>query len=368
MTDKDPESYGLNDDDWMTLLDAIENDECTPFLGAGMCAERLPTAGQLAQLLSTEVEYPLSDWNDLASVSQAVALRSSPSRVKHKVLKLLGVHLSQKGQYKPLSANDPHRILAGLPLTLYMTTNYDDFMYRALRDAEKEPIREHCRWYERTAESTWTKVSVEEPMVFHIHGCNETPSSLVLTEDDYLDFLVRLGQRSEMIPPMIQGAIAQSSLLFIGYSLRDWNFRVLHRAVKSQVMISGRMPSFTVQLTPWEWQPGCDVTVHMNNNDKISGEVIAGAPDCYMLKGRTVGKIEIPRNEVHHIEVVNPGDHTLSPMEKAVDCLRDYYGHESIRVFWGTADEFMTQLQKRWIDHEKNKASALMPQHGAQTS
>ena len=42
--------------------------------------------------------------------------------------------------------DEPHAVLAELPLPIYITTNYDDFMAAALRRAGKEPRREICRW------------------------------------------------------------------------------------------------------------------------------------------------------------------------------------------------------------------------------
>ena len=35
------------------------------------------------------------------------------------------------------------------------------------------------------------------PLVYHLHGHLEMPQSLVLTEDDYLEFLVRISRRHE---------------------------------------------------------------------------------------------------------------------------------------------------------------------------
>ena len=43
----------------------------------------------------------------------------------------------------------------------------------------------------------------------------------MLTEDDYLDFFVRVSRDPSLNPPRIQRAIGGMSLLFIGYSLND---------------------------------------------------------------------------------------------------------------------------------------------------
>jgi len=44
------------------------------------------------------------------------------------------------------------------------------------------------------------------PVVFHFHGSYEIPESLVLTEDDYFDFLVNISRDEDLIPARIQQA------------------------------------------------------------------------------------------------------------------------------------------------------------------
>ncbi len=367
MVDEHPEAVasGLRDDEWDGLLESIECDTCTPFLGAGACDKRLPSATQLAIDLATEKSYPLPDCDDLARVSQFVAVRSGPVPAKRMVLKMLDL---ESAAAKPTPGDDPHSILARLPLRLYMTTNYDDFMVRALNDHGRVADRAHCHWYEPCNSSLVEEdagiavPSVETPLVYHFHGRNDVPKSLVLTEDDYLDFLVRLGRHLNMVPPIIQGAISQSSLLFIGYSLRDWNFRVLHRVLLSEVQKSQKWPSFTVQLTPLAYRPGCRVTVYMKNGDKITGEVIVGEQGHLELRAPDVGTIKVQTKSVLHVQVVEPGEEPLKARDEVKEYLTQYFGDMDIRVYWGTAHQFMSELWRRW---SRRKGIASTPDSGA---
>jgi hypothetical protein len=93
--------------------------------------------------------------------------------------------------------HEPHAVFAGLPLPVYLTTNYDDFMVAALRQRAKDPRREVCRWNSSPSMRAEPTVldpafvpTPANPVVFHLHGHIGLPESLVLTEDDYLDFLV----------------------------------------------------------------------------------------------------------------------------------------------------------------------------------
>ena len=163
--------------------------------------------------------------------------------------------------FKPpdlVDPDDPHRVLAKLPLPIYLTTNYDDCMLQALAKVpSKKPQREVCRWNSalRNAPSILEgkkafKPSTATPLVFHLHGYLDILESLVLTEDDYLDFLVSYYSRENFLPPQIKEAITKNSLLFIGYSLKDWNFRILFRVFKSTLEKSLTRSHVSVQLIP----------------------------------------------------------------------------------------------------------------------
>ena len=190
--------------------------------------------------------------------------------------------------------DEPLAALADLPLPVYMTTNYDDFMAKALVSRNKDPRREVCRWNSRLKGRTPPlRPTPANPVVFHLHGHHEVPESLVLTEDDYLDFLVNLSKdQDKLLPPRIQQALTEASLLFIGYRLADWDFRVLFRGLVHAMEASLRRVSVAVQLPP-------------------------NAPE-----------------QVHR--------HSVQKY------LIDYFEDIKVRVYWGTAREFAAELRDRW--------------------
>jgi hypothetical protein len=133
---------------------------------------------------------------------------------------------------------EPHGVLADLKLPIYITTNYDSFMFQALKSREASPRREFCRWNQWLREFPSDlgdnfRPTPANPLVYHLHGHCGVLESMVLTENDYLQFLVELSEdRSErLLPPAVRDALATTSLLFVGYSLSDWDFRVLFRGV-----------------------------------------------------------------------------------------------------------------------------------------
>lgn len=69
----------------------------------------------------------------------------------------------------------------------------------------------------------------ERTIIFKIHGSvarhNPADSSFLLTEDDYIEYMIH--QSGELVmPPLLSQHMKFSHFLFLGYGLRDWNLRI----------------------------------------------------------------------------------------------------------------------------------------------
>ncbi len=155
---------------------------------------------------------------------------------------------------------NPLLILADLPLPVYVTTSYHNFLEAALKRAGLQPRTEICRWHEglKSIPSVFDdptyQPSSKEPLVYHLHGLDTHPESLVLTEDDYMEFLVAIsrdqGKDTDVIHRRVREAMADSSLILLGYSLEDWDFRTLFWAL---IKPRPKQPlSVSIQLAPEE--------------------------------------------------------------------------------------------------------------------
>jgi len=288
----------LEEKDWDTLLKRIYIGKCTPFLGAGACKGTIPLGSEIAKEWAKENNYPLDDCSDLARVAQFLAVdRKTPMFPKEEI----AAQFKKIGPPDFNEPDEPHGILAELPLPVYMTTNYDDFMVQALKglkSQKKEPKLELCRWnkYIQDQPSIFEsepgfKPTSEKPLVFHLHGHIGVPESLVIAEDDYLDFLVNISRNQVLLPPLIQKALTYTSLLFIGYRLADWNFRVIFRGLVDSMDSSLRSLSVSIQLLP--------------------------------------EASELAR-------------------KKAQEYLTEYFKNSRVLVYWGTAREFTAELREHW--------------------
>jgi hypothetical protein len=149
-------------------------------------------------------------------------------------------------------ANEPHRVLVDLSLPIYITTNYDDLMVRTLKGHCKKPIKKICWWkkcfMQRKKMSSDFAHTCAKHSVCSLHGCYEILESLVLTENDYLDFLVSISLEQNLLRQHEE--IRGTSLLFLGYKITDWDSRVLFRLLDGYLGRSISRKHISVQLVP----------------------------------------------------------------------------------------------------------------------
>ena len=284
--------------DWDRLLDRIAEKRCTPFIGAGASASVFPVGAELARELATKWGYPLDDVTDLARVAQYVSVIEDRLRPKE--------HISRRFNTIAIpaspSADEPHQVLAALELPVYITTNYDGMMAQALRERGKQVHESICLWSRDLSSNLPSRFVLDpdyrptpgEPLVYHLHGHLAFPESLVLTEDDYLDFLIRISKDETLLPGFVKESFTRASLLFVGYRIADWNFRVLFRNLVTYMEHAMHRSHFSVQSLP---------------GIEESSEEERGRVQEYLIQ---------------------------------------YFDAQRISVFWGRSHEFAAELGRRW--------------------
>jgi hypothetical protein len=279
----------IGDNDWNLLLRRIDDDKCTPIIGAGAYEPIRDFQETTALEWAQGSQYKTGEAEDLARVAQFLALENDRMFPKEELIK----GLSNKVAAPDFEDDEePYRILAELPVSVYLTTNYDDFMVRALKHKRRSPKLMLCRWNEATVDIPTNFVSeLEErpttanPLVYFCHGHIESPESLVLTEDDHLGFLVSAARPQETLHPRVVESLTRTSLMLIGFRLTDWCFRVLFQ---------GLLPSLR--------------------------------------------RLEILSVAVQLEEMDRPAQQYLA----------DYFNTMNVRIFWGPPKEFMAELRRRW--------------------
>jgi SIR2-like domain len=262
---------GLSELDWGDLLYAVLNEKCTPIVGPETCAPWLPVGApwlpvdkDIASKWTEGYKYPLEDSYQLSRVAQFLAIKGGSELTPKNLLSREIEELEQKN--KPnfsleKNRNTPHAVLAEFKLPIYITTNYDHLMEHALTDKSKEPVSESCVWNDYlkakmkslSAPSTFNKKykpSVSRPLVYHLHGDRSDPLSMVLTEKDYVDFVIYLSRDIDgALPSAIRTILSQPTLLFIGYKLQDIDFLVIFQGVINLISPQGQRKNIAVQFS-----------------------------------------------------------------------------------------------------------------------
>jgi hypothetical protein len=311
---------------WRRLLQPIANGKVVPIIGPRLLEAAHGDLHNTAMRLAGASRYPLAphDFDDLPRVTEYMAVKESrynviriyqdqllhdlieqhrdwlpaseiPPAVKKpklgRLLALVGEHLRE-------NENDGYSILAALPAAVYVTTNFDPLLEWALRAQERTPQQVLTRWrHKKTAEASTSQTiappTVKAPLVYHVYGAfgTETDDGLVLTEDDYFDYLIGTAA-AKLMPAVVESALVDNSLLFLGFRLTDWHFRVLFRLM-------------------------------MN------------------LPGR-----ERLKQYCHVAVQLDPDMQSMADVERAKEYLAEYFGKEAnIDIYWGSSEEFLVALR-----------------------
>jgi hypothetical protein len=269
----------------VTVARAMQEGAVIPFLGAGanLCGraegtswkfgetEYLPDGRELADYLAEYFAYPEGQVRDLVRISQYASVMQGTGPLYQRLHDVFDVDFAPS----PL-----HTLLAGLPAQwrakgvepvpyqLIVTTNYDDALERAfvaagepydlLSYVAKGPHVGKFMHLPPDGRPKLVKKSNQYPLnldertiVLKIHGAvnraDRNEDSYVISEDHYIDFLSQTSIAS-VLPVLLNAHMQSSHFLFLGYSMRDWNLRVILRRIWGEQHLEYR--SWSIQRRP----------------------------------------------------------------------------------------------------------------------
>lgn len=285
---------------WGALLGDIEAGHCTPLLGFDLLERTIGSASALANDWAQQHHLPLGDLDrgELHRVAQYIADDQTPS--------FLRTLLSDRFQAAPSQpAGDPHAILARLPFRTYIVATPDDLLLTALTEAGKSPQPRACNWRAQAPVNPSSRIARDargqppegEPLVCHLFGrLTDESTAPLLSEEDYFDFLLGFGAeetRRRQLPTEVMAALAGNGLLFLGFRLDDWSFRVLIHAIR-----------------------------------RIAGSV---------------------RNTYTNVAVqIDPVARGAIAPERIKYFIHQHLQDLVVKIFWGTADQFVAELDRQW--------------------
>ena len=315
---------------WKRLCAHILDGQFVPILGPNLDEELFGGTRALAERVADAAMVPASERTDLARVTQYLAIARDRTTAQQAVQRGITDALARHAPAGPPLAppqllgalaeqrkhrdDDPHALLARLPAAIYVTASPETLLSKSIRAAGRNPEVVVCRWRatrrNRPMEPRLTsdEPTVDAPLVYHVFGVLGDPESLVLTEDDFFDFLVATSAY-KLMPRVVRGALSSRALLLLGFRLDDWSFRVLFRLIMNQEGTAG-LGNFThvgVQVSPEEY---------------------------------SLAEVDQARR---HLERYFGGD-------------RGAPGEPPISVYWGSATDFLRELLRRVDDARQAEA------------
>jgi hypothetical protein len=307
---------------WETLLQNIGEKECTPFLGSGVTADMLPRPEELAHQLAAKFSYPFPDHTSLPRVTQFIGTIDN-RRLRKQLLTVLveqfrkrtGLPAVKAGMPQTLSQvieaadwaktsldlfeSEIHHQLADLELPLYLTTNIDNFMALALKAKAGKVRREVVPWRDPSMQRRDLNppASPEDPVVLHLFGTDADLLSMVVTEDDHLDYMARISHDHEFfLPVSVNERLASTTLLFLGYRMEDLDLKIIMRGLLTHL-----------DLQRW--------------------------------------------NMLHVAVQLESSQRDQAKEKEVIDYFQKYFSDARIDIYWGNTLQFMSDLSARWKEY-----------------
>ncbi len=269
------------------IWDGLREGRVIPFLGAGAsltgrdpaAAWRSadspfpPNGSELAHYLAERSGFPAQDprdMEDLAKVSSYAADVSGRPLLRSRLRTVLN---------RSYQCGTLHRMLAEIPANLLIVvTNYDTLVEDAFRaagrpfelivyPAERSAYGNSLLWW-RPGEAEPIAIEAKEldldlgqtTVIYKMHGtvwpAGDQWDNFVITEEDYIEFLSRMTTNtSSAVPAQFYQYSRNRSFLFLGYSLRDWNLRVVLRNLRRQFELAGAEDRDAVPSWAIQWKP-----------------------------------------------------------------------------------------------------------------
>ncbi len=245
---------------WRKLVESIKRGNCILILGPQVSfdldsPDHLPLATLLARRLANhkvlKETKDLINRDDLAHVAQLFKQASDRYELEIEVDDFYSAYQNV--------TTDFHRDLAALPFTLCINAAPDNLFSNAVIEARKKPAQDYYN-FRRARPLIANQPNADQPFIYNLYGDCSDVESLVLTEDDLLEFLVTIIKASPELPPMVRSQVTDpgKNLLFIGFGFRSWHQRILLHVLKAQ---NRSYESLAVEDKHFFDQPDCSQTV-----------------------------------------------------------------------------------------------------------
>lgn len=222
----------LRDRDWEVLLRSIERDNCVLLLGPEL--DLALDGGQprnLASELAAELAEVLSEERDRdvpRNASLSLVAQIFENELSRDVLEMEVERFYRKCADDVVGKTEASfEGLATIPFSMVITSRHDTTFAQILAQNGKEP---RTRTYEFTGDRRdilGHLGTAEEPLVYQLHGSLDKVGSVVITENDQLEFLRAVVSENPKLPTDLTNQLRDKNFLFVGFGIRSFQLRLL---------------------------------------------------------------------------------------------------------------------------------------------
>lgn len=254
----------------------IKKRECILFLGSAIhapapsdsqydyTAEKCPPIGeQLSERLAKLCNYPPTEKD---RGLQRVAWYYEHANFRYRLVDEVKAAVHTGKEPSPVL-----RALVQLGFPIVITTNYDQLYERSLdlvaqlaaraEGKSEEEVNDTKGKYDLSIYSNESSVKTKDcsrepssaqPYILKIHGDIDHRESIVITDEDYIQFVLRMSDKSPFHPvgKSVLKHLVTWPTLFIGYRLSDYNLRLLFKTLRWKVDPGQIPPTYSVDLQP----------------------------------------------------------------------------------------------------------------------
>jgi len=241
------------------IVNAIRNGTCIPFLGAGVSTGYRDWRNGQAEILGcpsgselrNELEQALKQRHPPVRELDRLTLSDLPALAEFfnycdgghrgEMENVVRSSLQRAASPRPI-----HWVLASIPsIRCVFTTNYDELVEQAVTQPRivlpyvydqslKRQQRPDDFPEELLINSRFNPNAPIPPLVLYkMHGCVNRPGSMLITTFDYVRYLADWKDSHLGMPKEFRNLLVKNTILFLGYGLGDWNFRVIWEAMIS---------------------------------------------------------------------------------------------------------------------------------------
>jgi hypothetical protein len=330
---------------WNALLTSVFQGACTPVLGSGLLDPYIGSTRDVARNLALLYGYPLSEsaLDALPQICQYLSTTQSPSTMQFdlrlecsrqiirrfcgSIPALLGnASLSARLSDPTLETEleqllkdawlwrrskeeaEPIQVLAQLPFRRYLKVFPDSLLEYAISEVRYGPntnkipssvVYDWRRTSVAKISSALPGPSIERPVISYLFGRFDKPESLVWSEDNYFEYLINVTKQDPRNRSDLTSTLTNSALLFLGFRLEEWDFRVLHRSILA------------------------------------------------------LGGSERNRQYAHVAVQIDPGDSNSGRGPSQMrEYLESYFNSVNVSIYWGGVEDFARDLWERYVQFD----------------